>query len=84
MLQKFPQANIISSPEPKALWSAYSVGSPSSSVDHTLNIFSSETVWPIKVKFHMMPPWDGGTVVCSNGPGHMNNMAAMAIYGKKT
>ena len=32
----------------------------------------------------MMPPWDGGTkVCCSNGSGHMTNMAAMAIYGKK-
>ena len=26
--------------------------------------------------------WDGGTKVCSNGPGHMTKMAAMAIYGK--
>ena len=25
------------------------------------NIFSSETTVPIKVKFHMEPPWDGGT-----------------------
>ena len=24
------------------------------------NIFSSETVWPIKVKFHVEPPWEGG------------------------
>ena len=28
----------------------------------------------------MEPPWDGGTEICSNGPGHM---AAMPIYGKK-
>ena len=26
--------------------------------------------------------WGGGTKVCSNGPGHMTKMAAMAIYGK--
>ena len=26
--------------------------------------------------------WDGGTKVCSNGPGHMTKMAAMPIYGK--
>ena len=26
--------------------------------------------------------WDGGTKVCSNGPGHMTKMAARAIYGK--
>ena len=25
---------------------------------------------------------DGGTKVCSNGPGHMTKMAAMPIYGK--
>ena len=26
--------------------------------------------------------WDGGTNVCSNGPGHMTKMVAMPIYGK--
>ena len=26
--------------------------------------------------------WVGGTKVCSNGPGHMTKIAAMAIYGK--
>ena len=37
----------------------------------------------IKAKFHMESPWDGGTKVCSNGPGHMTKMAAVPIYGKK-
>ena len=46
---------------------------------HSLNIFSSETAWPIKVKFHMEPPWNNGTKVCSNGQGHMTKMAAMSI-----
>ena len=46
------------------------------------NIFSSETTEPIEAKFHVEPPWDGGTKVCSNGPGHMTKMAAMPIYGK--
>ena len=46
------------------------------------NIFSSETTGQIEVKFHVEPPWDGGTNVCSNGPGHMTNMATMPIYGK--
>ena len=46
------------------------------------NIFSSEITGPIEVKFHVAPPWDGGTKVCSNGPGHMTKMAAMPIYGK--
>ena len=30
----------------------------------------------------MAPLWDGRTKICSNGPGHMTNMAAMLIYGK--
>ena len=46
------------------------------------NIFSSETTGPIEAKFHMEPPWDGETKVCSNGPGHMTKMAAMPIYDK--
>ena len=46
------------------------------------NIFSSETTGPIEAKFHMEPPWDGGTKVYSNGLGHMTKMVAMPIYGK--
>ena len=49
---------------------------------HLINIFSSETTGPNKVKFYMELLWDGGTKVCSNGPGHMSKMAAMSIYGK--
>ena len=30
---------------------------------HSLKIFSSETTGPVKVKFRMEPPWDGGTKV---------------------
>ena len=75
--------HFISSPEPKAHWWAYRIGKPPSSVcrPYSLNIFS-ETAWPIKVTFHMEPPWDGGMKVCSNGPGHMTKMATMPIYGK--
>ena len=46
------------------------------------NIFSSETSGPIEAKIHMEPPWDRGTKVCSNGPGHMTKMAHVPIYGK--
>ena len=46
------------------------------------NIFSSETAWPIKAKFYVEPPLEGGTKVCINGQGHMTKMAAMPIYGK--
>ena len=46
------------------------------------NVFSSETAWPIKAKFYVEPPLEGGTKVYINGPGHMTKMAAMPIYGK--
>ena len=61
------------------------MGRPPSSVirhrPHSLSIFS-ETTGPIKVKFHMKLLLDGGTKVCSNGPGHMTKIAAMPKYGK--
>ena len=37
---------------------------------------------PIEAKFHVAPPWEGRTTICSNGPGHMTKMAAMPIYGE--
>ena len=46
------------------------------------NIFSSETAWPIKAKFYVEPPWEGGTKLYINGPGHMTKMAATPIYGE--
>ena len=45
-------------------------------------VFSSETTWPIRAKFYAEPPWEGGTKLCTNGPGHMTKIAAMPIYGK--
>ena len=47
-----------------------------------LNIFSSETALPVKAKFYLEPPLEGGTKVYINGPGHLTKMAAMPIYGK--
>ena len=35
-----------------------------------------------KAKFYVEPPWEGGTKVYINSPGHMTKMAAMPIYGK--
>ena len=65
---------------------AYRIGRPPSYVfihcPHSLNIFSSETTGPIKVKFHIELLWDGETKVCSNGPGHITKIATMPIYGK--
>ena len=52
------------------------------SVSTFSNFFSLEIARPIEAKFHMEPPWDRRTKVCSNGPGNMTNMAAMLIYGK--
>ena len=49
---------------------------------HIFKIFSSLTTGQIETKFHVKPPWDGGTKVCSNGHGHMIKVAAMPIYGK--
>ena len=46
------------------------------------NIFFSETTGLNEAKFYVERPWDGGTKVCSNGPGHMTKMAGMPIYGK--
>ena len=43
------------------------------------NIFSTETNEPTEDKFYVELLWDGETEVCSNGPGHMTNMAAMLI-----
>ena len=85
--------HIFSSPEPKAHreligypWirrpSSSSVRRPSVRPFTFSNVFSSETAWPIKAKFYLEPPWEGGTKVCINGPGHMTKMAATPIYGK--
>ena len=46
------------------------------------NFFPLETAGPVEAKFHMEPPWDGETEVCSNGHGQMTNMVVMLIYGK--
>ena len=46
------------------------------------NFISLETTRLIEAKFHVVPPWDSGTKVYSNGPGHMTKMATMPIYGK--
>ena len=47
-----------------------------------VNIFSSETTGLVEAKFHVEPPWDGGTENSSNGSGYMTKVAAMPIYGK--
>ena len=44
------------------------------------NFFSLETAWQIEATFHVKTLWDRGMKVCSNGLGHITNMAAMSIY----
>ena len=63
----------------RPLWSSSSSLSSSSTIP---NIFSSETTWPIKAKFYVEPPLEGGTKVYINGPGHLTKMAAMPIILK--
>ena len=46
------------------------------------NIFFFEITEPIEAKFHVKPPWDGGTIIYSNGLGHITKMAALPIYVK--
>ena len=78
--------NFFSSPEPKAPGGAYSIGrrpGPSVVRPSTFsNDFSSETTGTIATKFDIQPPGTLGKKNCSNGLGHMTNMAAMPIYGK--
>ena len=57
------------------------IGYPWSGI-HNFKRLTSETAWPIKAKFYVEPPWEGGTKVYLNDPGHMTKMAAMPIYGK--
>ena len=59
----------------RRLRGAYSTGTIS-------NDFSSETTWSIATKFHIQPPGPLGKKNCSNGLGHMTNMATMPVYGK--
>ena len=48
----------------------------------TISKIFSETAWPIKAKLHVEHPWEGGTKVYINGPGHMTKMTAMVINSK--
>ena len=41
-----------------------------------------KTTRPIKAKFYVEPPWEGGTKVYINGPGHKTKISAMPMYGK--
>ena len=47
-----------------------------------LKLLSLKTARQIEAKFHVKPSLVGETKVCSNGLGHMTNVAVMTIYGK--
>ena len=58
---------------------------PASIVVVRLHFQTSSPLKPLgqsKAKFNVEPPWEGGTKVYINSPGHMTKMAAMPIYGK--
>ena len=74
---------IFSSPEPKAPGGAYSIDRlrrPST----ISNDFFSETTGRIATKFHIQLPGPLGKKKknCTNGLGHITNMATMPMYGK--
>ena len=77
---------LFSSPEPLGSQGelAYSIPIELASVrcPSFSKIFFSEMNRPIKAKFYVEHPWEGGTKVYINGPGHMTKMAVMPIYGK--
>ena len=47
-----------------------------------MNIFYSETAWPIKAKKHVEAFRDRGMKVCITCPRHMAKMSTLQIYGK--
>ena len=47
-----------------------------------LYFLTSVTTGPFEARFHVEPPRNGGTKVCSNGLSHMTKVAAMSIYGR--
>ena len=55
---------------------------PSSSVRSHFQTSPLKPLGQSKPNFYVEPPWEGGTKVCINGPGHMTKMAATPIYGK--
>ena len=55
---------------------------PSGVCSSTFRNTFSKTTGPIKLKLHKETLSDAGTKVCSNGPGHLTQMAATPIYGK--
>ena len=76
-----------SSPEPKAPgeligWEGSVVLLSVHRTSTISNDFSSETTGSIATKFHIQPPGPIGKKNCSNGLGHMTNMAAIPKYHK--
>ena len=46
------------------------------------NIVSSETTWPIELKFYMKTPYDRLAKIYTNCSGHITKMATTPIYTK--
>ena len=61
----------------------HSLTLPQGHSDSTFPIFFFlENTRPVEAKFHVEPPWDGGTKAYSNGPSPITSIAAMPMYGK--
>ena len=54
---------------------------PSSNLS-TIFKYLKKNAWPIKAKFHVEPPSEGGTKACFDSPGHMTKMASTLVNGK--
>ena len=48
----------------------------------SLNVFFSETPWPIFTRFHIGLSVEGVLSICSNGSASVNKMSIVLIYGK--
>ena len=46
------------------------------------NIVSSETTWPVELKFHMKTLYDRLAKIYTKSTGHMTKKATTPIYGK--
>ena len=62
----------------KLIWWAYRIGRIPSSSSTLFKHLLLRNHWANQSQIS----YDGGTKVCSNGPGHMTKLAAMPIYGK--
>ena len=74
-----PRSEYINLYEYQMSWSSIDLG-PRRLRVIIFNLFSLETARSIEAKFHVEPPWDAGTKVCSND--QCGRYAHTLVYGK--